>query len=186
LPVRRNTEVFYGPLCGVFETEGRIAKWECGSGEPSFPPWSARTSHQNVGFGTLHNFYWGQGGTRKRLLSHSSPCFWEEQAAPGIVRDLLDLDSWITGSGLGLGALLREANSILWRLFAGDSGGKGEAHCAGRSHYLPCSVSSPRRRVFHSLDVSISVPCVILPLDAGQEREIILALVFDLNNKQQL
>jgi hypothetical protein len=39
---------------------------------------------------------------------------------PRRVRDLYDLDSWINGSDLGPGVLLRASKLVPWRLFAGD------------------------------------------------------------------
>jgi hypothetical protein len=96
------------------------------------------------------------------------------------VRDLFDLDSWILGSRLRLGVLLRESRSILWGSLRWR-GMKAMLRVSTLPSTSPAACETPRIRVFHSQNVIPGLPAKVEQLGGKEEREIVFSLVSDLN-----
>jgi hypothetical protein len=85
------------------------------------------------------------------------------------VRDLFDLDSWILGSGLSLGVLLRESRPILWGSLRWR-GVKAMLRVSTLPSTSPAACETPRIRVFHSQNVIPRLPAKVELLRGKEER----------------
>ncbi len=98
----------------------------------------------------------------------------------GLVRDLLDLDAWILGSGLGPGVLLEGSRRAFWEVMG--SAGTGASDDNGvRTIFVPTDCRNPRKRVFRSQPPSPALPASLPPIGPLDEKKIVLALISDLN-----
>jgi hypothetical protein len=97
----------------------------------------------------------------------------------GAVRDAFDLDSWIIATG-SPGAVLREAREILWKKTMVEVEKDGHSGME-RNIYLPCSIKNPRKRNFFSPGTVPPLPGNIVPLGVETDRQIVFALMAELN-----
>jgi hypothetical protein len=98
----------------------------------------------------------------------------------GRIREILDLDSWIAGSGLGPGVLLDGARRAFWEVVL--EAGEGPALPNGdRSLFIPATCRNPRRRTFISPGTASPLPSSVRPITQKEEESIVYALLEDIN-----
>jgi hypothetical protein len=98
----------------------------------------------------------------------------------GLVRDLLDLDAWILGSGLGPGIQLEGTRWAFWDVMG--SAGIGINDDKGVwTFFVPTDCRNPRKRVFCSQPPSPALPASLPPLSSLEEKKIVYALISDIN-----
>jgi hypothetical protein len=104
----------------------------------------------------------------------------EEERGGGRIREILDLDSWIAGSGLGPGVLLDGARRAFWEVAL--EAGEGPALPNGdRSLFIPATCRNPRRRTFLSPGPASPLPSSVRPITQKEEETIVYALLDDIN-----
>jgi hypothetical protein len=99
----------------------------------------------------------------------------------GKIRELFDLDSWIAGSGLGPGVVLKETRRVFWEVALGEGEGASNHH-GDRPLFIPATCRNPRRRPFLSPAPATPLPSIVAPVSRDGERRLILTLFDEINN----
>jgi len=98
--------------------------------------------------------------------------------ADDVIRELLDFDCWLGGSGLGDVVCLPETRDLFWELAGTNSVTLLDA--GSRTYFMPTSVRNPRKQRFVS--GPICPPATMAPLSKEDESAIVCCLLSELSN----
>ena len=102
-----------------------------------------------------------------------------------LIRDMMDLDSWILSTEAGQSASLPDSRVAFWKAVARPCGYGGNlgAHSAARILSLPGGICNPRKRSFVAGSFTTAVPVEIPPLCEDLEEHLVTAIFDELNEK---
>ncbi len=100
-----------------------------------------------------------------------------------LIRDIMDLDSWIVSTGAGQAAGLPDSRDTFWRVVLEAGRGGRRVYTSSDPLSLPGGLKNPRIRPFMSGVYAGTIPAEILPLGPEEERMIVGSLLAELNEK---
>jgi hypothetical protein len=100
-----------------------------------------------------------------------------------LIRDMMDLDSWIVSTGAGQAAGLPDSRDIFWRVVLEAGRGGRRVYTSSAPLSLPGGLKNPRIRPFMSGAYAGTIPAEILPLEPEEERAIVGSMLAVLNEK---
>ena len=98
------------------------------------------------------------------------------------VEQLADLDSWIMSTNLPRNIGLSDSRNLLWETLCSSASDYLEKGPTCAVHYLPLSLTNPRKRRFSAGPLVGNFPVEILPLDCDAESAIVGGLIRELND----
>ena len=93
------------------------------------------------------------------------------------IEQLADLDSWIMAANLLRNIGLPERRNPLWEVLCTSASDYLEKGLTSAVHYLPLSLTNPRKRRVAAGSLVGNFPVEILPLDGDAELAIVVGLV---------
>jgi hypothetical protein len=97
-----------------------------------------------------------------------------------LIRDMMDLDSWIVSTGAGQAS---DSRDTFWRVVLGAGRGGRRVYTSTSPLSLPGGLKNPRIRPFVSGAFAGTIPAEILPLEPEEERAIVGSMLTELNEK---
>ena len=97
------------------------------------------------------------------------------------IEQLADLDSWIMSANLQRNIGLPDSRNALWEVLCTSASNYLEKGPTSAVHYLPLTLTNPRKRRFAAGSLVGNFPAEILPLDSDAESAIVGGLVRELN-----
>jgi len=102
---------------------------------------------------------------------------------PHVVRALLDFDSWLGGGKQTAGCSLLNTRNLFWELVRNNAVGGGAPCESTQIHMLPTDLRNSRKIPFTSEPVDPPLPASIPPFSENMEREIVGAILRELNEE---
>ena len=99
-----------------------------------------------------------------------------------VVEQLADLDSWIMSANLPRNVGLHDSRNLLWEVLCTSASDYLERGPTSTVHYLPLSLTNPRKCRFSAGPLMGNFPVEILPLDRDAEAAIVGGLIRELND----
>jgi hypothetical protein len=100
-----------------------------------------------------------------------------------LIRDMMDLDSWIVSTGAGQATGLPDSRDTFWRVVLEAGRGGRRVYTSSAPLSLPGGLKNPRIRPVMSGAYAGTIPAEILPLQPEEERAIVETLLTELNKK---
>jgi hypothetical protein len=100
-----------------------------------------------------------------------------------LIRDMMDLDSWIVSTGSGQATGLPDSRDTFWWVILEAGRGGRRVYTSSAPLSLPGGIKNPRIRPFMSGAYAGTISAEILPLEMEEERAIVGTLLTELNKK---
>jgi hypothetical protein len=100
-----------------------------------------------------------------------------------LIRDMMDLDSWIVSTGARQAAGLPDSRDTFWRVVLEAGRGGRRVYTSSAPLSLPRELKNPSIRPFMSGAYAGTIPAEILPLGPEEERIIVGSMLAELNEK---
>ena len=101
---------------------------------------------------------------------------WGGVTDAALIRDLLDLDAWLSTNKLQA-KMLPDTRALLWETIVGENLCTGSDATGSCRYYLPESLTNSQKCQFSSPELSRPAPAAIAPFDSKSEHKVLTQML---------